>query len=372
MLTADQLLDLPTYVGQVGCTFRFDVVDGATGQNLGTVTPISDSPPSLDHDTDSTISRKVQSFNLGVADSAAINPLTDRIAIVMVLGDRARTEFPLGRYMYADTTGARYSQGVLTSATLFDEMFIVDQKLEAGFNARGQSCDVAMLRLIDGLPIGAVHLDATSQTSTNSWGAGSTRGTALNELATLGGLFKPWFNNRNELRAIRAFEPGAQLPDIDLDDPPRVYRDSIAESDDLLAAPNRYVVVSNNTGGTFTDDGQEADPPPPVVGVYDVPSTAPHSISQRGFVIPDVREIQVTTATAAAIYARTLGRQSDVYQRVELTTAPDPRHDGYDVIRWDGRLWLETGWSMTLRSGGDMRHKLRRAFPPSGEEVVIQ
>lgn len=369
MLSPDELLNLDTYVGQVACSFRFDVVDNL-GVNQGTVTPLADNPPSLEHDTDSTISRRVSSFTLGVADSAAINPLTDRIAITMILGDAARTEYPLGRYMYADTTRARYSQGTLTPSTLFDEMFIVDQALEEGFNALGQPVDVAIRRLLEGLPIGVVLIDAVSQTSVNSWGAGTGRGSALTELATVGGLFKPWFNNLNQLQAIRAFEPGAQVPDIDLDSPPRVFRGSIAESDDLLSAPNRYVVVSNNTGGQMSTDGEDEAPPPPVVGVYDVPSSAPHSIAQRGFIIPTVVERQVTTATAAAVYARTLGRQRDVYQRVQLSTPPDPRHDGYQVIKWDQRLWLETAWSMTLRSGGEMRHTLRRAYPPTNEDVL--
>lgn len=371
MLSSGDLLDLPTYVGQVGCSFRYDLSDGTTGQLLGELTPLKGSVPTLDHDTTSTISRRVQSFTLGAADSDAINPLTDRVTISMVLGDRDRTTYPLGRYMFADVTRARYSQGLLTPATLYDEMFIVDQALEQGFNALGQPVDIAIRRLLDGLPIGDVYVDATSQTSTNSWSSGTARGSVLTELATVGDLFKPWFNNLGQLRAIRSFEPDAsQLADIDLDDPPRVLRESIAESDDLLAAPNRYVVVSNSTGGTMTTDGSEEDAPPPVVGTYDVPSTAPHSIAQRGFVIPQVVEAQVTTATAAAVYARTLGRQRDVYQRVELSTPPDPRHDGYDVVRWNGLLWLETGWSMNLTPGGEMRHKMRRLFPPSGEDVL--
>jgi hypothetical protein len=364
------VLNLPAYIGQVGCSFRFDLVDGATGVQLGTVTPLADSPPTLEHDAESTISRRLQSVVLGVADSAAINPVTDRVEVSMVLGDRDRTVFPLGRYMFADAVRARYSQGTITPATLFDEMFIVDQALEAGFNANGQAADLAIYRLLDGLPIGEIYLDAVTQSSYNSWGAGSSRGTALTELATVGGLFKPWFDNLNRLRGIRAFEPGDRPADIDMDAPPRVLRDSIAESDDLLSAPNRYVVVSNNTGGQFSTDGEELPAPDPVVGVYDVPSSAPHSIAQRGFVLPKVVDAQVVTSTAAAVYARTLGTQRDVYQRVELSTPPDPRHDGWNVVRWDGRLWLETGWSMVLAAGGEMRHKLRRAYPASGEDVL--
>lgn len=370
MLSPDDLLDLPEHIGQVGCSYRFDVVDGTSGVHMGTVTPISDNVPTLEHDTDSTISRRVSPFTLGTADSAAINALRDRIDIVMVLGDTARTEFPLGRYMVSDNPRATYSQGTITPMTLFDEMFIIDQDMERAFSALSQPVDTAIGRLLDGLPIGAIVMDATSQTSGNAWGAGTARGSVLTELATVGGYFKPWFDHRHRLRVRRAFEPGAQVPDINLDTPPRVFRDSIARSDDLLTAPNRYVVVSNNTGGQFSEDGSEQPPPPPVYGVYDVPSSAPHSISQRGFVLPKVVEAQVATSTAAALYARTLGRQRDVYERVELTTPPDPRHDGYDVIQFDGVLWLETAWSLPLEPGGAMRHKLRRAYPTTGEDVL--
>lgn len=368
VLTSAEYLNLPVYVAQRGASFRFDLIDGPSNRQLGELHPLLDSPPSLDHDTEATISRKLQGVTLSVADSREINPLTDRIALTMIIA--GQWEFPLGRYMFSDVTRARYSQGTITAATLVDEMFLVDQPMTAGFNAANQPVDVAIRRLLDGLPIGEIVIDATSQTSSNSWAAGTSRGSVLTELATVGGLFKPWFNHRNELRAIRSFEPGAQVPDIDLDSPARVWRDSIAEADDLLTAPNQFVVVSNNTGGSYSEDGSDKPAPPPVTGVYNVPSSAPHSQAQRGFALPRIVEAQVSTYAAAAIYARTLGQQQDVYRRVELSTPLDPRHDGYQVIRWDGRLWLETGWSMGLTAGGEMRHKLRRAFPPTGEDVI--
>ncbi len=371
MLTADELLNLDAHVGQVSSTFRFDVVDGVTGVRLGQITPLRSSTPTLEHDTDSTISRRLTGVTLGVADSADFNPLRYRVEPVMILGDAGRTEYPLGRYMVSDDTAARHSQGTLTPTTFFDEMFIVDQELEQGFNALGQPVDNAIRRLLDGLPIGDVLIEGTASFSTNSWSAGASRGTVLNELATIGGYFKPWFAHDGRLHIRQAFEPGTRLADINLDAPPRVFRESIAESSDLLTAPNRYKVISNNTGGTLGEEGEELPPPVPVVGVYDIPSSAPHSIAQRGFIIPKVMEAQVTSTSAAALYARTWAVQAATYERAELTTPPDPRHDGYNVVRWDERLWLEVAWSMPLVSGGGMRHKLRRAYPLTSEDVTL-
>jgi hypothetical protein len=346
-------LDLPPYVGQTAATFRFSLIDGRTGHRRGPLTPLRTSTPTLGHDTTSTISRRVNGLTLGGHDAARINPLADRVTIDMVLADRARTVFRLGRYMVADTVDLISTGGTTAPLTLFDEMFIVDQELESGFDAGGQLVDQAVLRLLDGLPIGEVAIDATEQTSINSWSPGTSRAGALNDLATMGGYLKPWFDHTGRLRMMRAFEPAGREPTIDLDASRRVLRGSISRSSELLTAPNRFVVVSNDPGSETA----------PVVGTYDVPSSAPHSIAQRGFVIPKVVEAQLPSQRHATVYARTLGIQQSIYETVELSTPPDPRHDGYDVVRWDGHSWLEIGWDLPLTPGGEMRHKLRRAYP---------
>lgn len=344
------LLDLPAHVGQRVVSFRFDLIDGRSGIQRGELTPLRDTTPSLVHDVTGTIVRKVSGIALGVADAARLEPLTDRVAISMVIGDRS---YPLGRYMVGDATELVTSSGATTPLTLFDEMFIVDQELETGFEARGQLVDQAVLRLLEGLPIGEPLMDSTEQSSASAWSAGTSRAMALRDLSRQGGYFLPWFGHSGRLRLQRAVEPSDQLAKIDLDVTRRVLRESVSVVSDLLTAPNRFVIVSNDPG---SDEK-------PVVGVYDVPASAPHSIAQRGFVVPKTVEAQVRSQAQATLYARTLGIQQAVYQSVELSTPPDPRHDGYDVVRWNGLLWLETGWSMSLTPGGEMRHTLRRAYP---------
>jgi hypothetical protein len=365
-----ELLDLPEYIGQVGATFRFDVVDGRTGVYRGRLSPLRDPVPMLEHDSTATISRKLSNLTLGVRDAQWFKPLTDRVKVTMVLGDPDRTEFPLGRYLVADDSSVLYSQGTLVPLTFYDDMFIIDQELETGFNAGGDPADAAIVRLLEGLPIGVVDVEASSSGPlSNGWGAGSSRGTALSELANLGGYFNPWFNHENRLKVVRAFEPGDRdIPDIDLDSPSRVYRESISFASDLVTAPNRFIVRSNSTGSELGPDGEELPPPPPILGVYDVPSSYPHSIAQRGFVMAQTVEAQVRTQTAAGVYARALGLQRTVYETCTLSTPPDPRHDGYQVIKFDGKRWLEIGWSMPLVSGAAMSHTLRRAYPSTGEE----
>lgn len=352
----DPLLDLVPGVGQRQATFRFELVDGVTGMRLGPLHPLKESPPTLKHDTTRTICRDI-SLDFGVEDTRRIDTIAHRVLVWMV--EPSGREWPLGRYMYVDRTRQRTSGGSTSNTALVDEMFLVDQPTEEGFSPQAESglyatqsvnVGVAIGLLLRGLPI-RYAVEPTDQLTANTWPAGTSRAKILDDLATEGGYFPPWFDHNGVLRVVRAFDPVERVADVDLDDPPRVYADSIAEVDDLLSAPNRFVVVSN------AGDNEQ-----PVVGRYDVPASAPHSIERRGFVVAQVEERQLRDWVQAEAAARALGLAATTYERVELTTPPDPRHDSYTVVQWDGSRWLELSWSMELTEGGAMRHVLRKAY----------
>jgi hypothetical protein len=126
-------------------------------------------------------------------------------------------------------------------------------------------------------------------------------------------------------------------------------------TNDLLDAPNRFIVISN---GAVSASAAAI----PIVGRYDIPSSAPHSIANRGFVIPSVEERQLDTQAQADAAARNLGQRQTIFERTTLSTAPDPRHDGYDVIRWQGENWLELGWSLPMAEGAAMTHTMRKSY----------
>lgn len=343
------LLDLAPYVGQRSATFRFQLVDGPTGENLGEIHPLRSTPATLSHDTTRTIKRDL-SLSLGVADSARINVIRDRVVVSMILGG---VEYPLGRFLFADDTGNKKSSGTLRTEKLIDEMFVIDQKMERGFTALG-TVDQSIRTLLADVPNLVLSMEASGLESTGSWAAGTSRAKVLEDLCTQGGFFSPWFNNAGVLRIIRSFDPASRLPTFDFDAGNSVIRDSIAETSDLLDAPNKFVVISNaSTGSNATVAA---------VGTYTVPNSAPHSIANRGFVIPDVRDIQLTSTNQAQIAAKTIGITNTLFERTQLSTAPDPRHDAYDVIQWDGQKWLELAWTMTLLEGSPMQHVLRKTY----------
>lgn len=342
----DPLLDLDPWVGQRQCTFRFDRINGVTGEVLGQLHPIRGA--SLTHDTTRTIKRQL-SMRLGAFDTANINVISDRILLYMVFPNGA--EYALGTYMFSDESREVFTTGKLGDVTLNDEMFLVDQEITVGIVGTGSALNTIQT-VLNPLPISYI-MEQSPFSAVGSWNIGSGRGSVLEALAIQGDYFSPWFGNDSRMHWIRSFNPAdGRLPDFDFDTHRQVLRAGIVETSDLITAPNKFIVISN----------MATDPSSEVVGVATVPPTAPHSVVNRGFEIPHTEDLQVSDALQAAGVAQNLANRQTIFERVTLSTAPDPRHDSYNVIRWQGSMWLELAWSMSLVEGGAMGHLLRKAY----------
>lgn len=352
----DPVLDLEPWVGQRQASYRFDLSNGVTGEKLGTITPLRDA--TLSHDTSRTIKRQL-SLSLGVVDTAEVNTLTDRVTVFMTFPSGA--EYPLGRFMFSDASRqvssagipAPHTAGGLGNMTLNDEMFMVDQEIEKGINGAGKNVANLIKQLLESFSL-TLEIQPTPFLSGSAWSAGTTRGSILETLSITGDYFSPWFGNDGAFHCIRIFDPFGLIPDFDFDTNNKVIRDPIVETDDLLTAPNVYIVISN--GGS--------DPSTEVVGRSEIPPSAPHSKAQRGFSLPQVLDFQLQDNEQADAVARAVMTRSTVFERVTLTTPPDPRHDSYNIIRWRNDNWLELAWSLTLTPGGAMSHVLRKTYRP--------
>jgi hypothetical protein len=358
----DPLLDLDPWVGQRQASFRFARVNGLTGEVLADITPQRGQPHAevsgyfgqgggaqLSHDTTRTIKRQLN-ISLGVQDMAAMDPVTDRIDVYMTFP--SGVEYPLGRYMFTDFNRQVYSSGELGNTQLVDEMFLVDQQITHGISGVGKSAVVTIKEVLQGLPIN-VEIDPSPYISSDAWSAGVARGQILSALAVAGDYFSPWFGNDKVMHFIRSFDASGRVADLDFDYGNKVARAGILETDNLLTAPNQFVVVSNSSqNGIGTA----------ITASFDVPPNAPNSITRRGFVIASVNDLPVTSAAQALAMARNLSLRDAPYERVGVITAPDPRHDSYQVIQWQGEKWLELAWDMDLIEGGTMSHILRKTY----------
>lgn len=357
----DPLLDLAPYQSQRQATFRFLLYDFVTGQILRELKPYRDATPTLSHDTSRVIMRQISNLFFDKEDTAALNTVGNRMKLQMLFP--GREAYDLGTYMFVDQLRAKSTAGLESTATMVDSMFIVDQQLEKSYQAGTFNSDGSLVsfRQIDQAiadVLLTVPVNYTAEPSAfytiGVWNAGTNRGSVLNDLSVDGDYFAPWFDHKNVMRFIRSFDPSTKIPDFDYDGNKVVNRDSISFTDDLLNAYNRFIVISNgNVSGNNAV---------PVVGTYDVPSSAPHSILNRGFVLPSVVDWQVDTADQAEAIAFNLGQRQTIFERVAFTTIPDPRHDSYNVFRFEGVNWLEISWTLPLIEGGEMQHVGRKAY----------
>lgn len=354
-------LDLTVGIGQRSSTFKFELFNGVTGQLKRVLTPSSTRPPILSHDTTRTIKRQLINLNLGAADTAVIAPATDRLRLSMIVNGET---YPLGVYVFTDFSRSIYSSGELSNGILMDEMIIVDQELEHGFSPTlitsftGSVASVSLAQdaittLLSTVPVD-VSIEPSPYYTIGSWTAGTHRGSVIESLAIDGDYFSPWFTNDGIMKFIRVFNPADVPPKFDFDAGNAVFLEDISEDDDILVAPNRYIVISN--GGTAAAGSG------PAVGRYDVPDAAPYSILNRGFVIPQTHTLQLMDASQAKAVARNIAERNTVFERTVLSTAIDPRFDAYDVTRWRGENWLELAWSFTCLEGSPMRHVLRKTY----------
>ena len=348
---ATQTLDGSAWVGQRSTSWRFDLVDAVTGYRRA-IKPIISGNAGIRHDTRSTIKRTISGLTLSAEDTSVFSSVSSRLEPFFLVGDE---EFQVGRYVPSDWARFPLSSGTTSFASFYDEGFIVDQQITNAFGANSPNGEVVssmISRFLDGYPV-SYYVEGVipEYVSLGSWSAGTRGGFIIDQLALDGDYQAPWFDNSSILQFKRAIDPNHALPAFDFD-AGQVIQASIVESDNLIDAPNRYVVVGNGASALNQ----------PVVGLADVASSAPHSIANRGFVVPEVLNRQVVSAGQAGAIALNLARNQTLVEQVELETPPDPRHDGYDVIMWQGRRWVEMAWNLPFAATSMMSHTLRRVY----------
>jgi hypothetical protein len=237
-----------------------------------------------------------------------------------------------------------------------DQTIILDQDITSSFGlAAGDSIRDAILQQFEAALVPSYVVDPEIVTTIAEpilWPIGTKRLKIVNELAAMAGAFSVYFDNDGTGRVTL-------IPDLSVAPVEHTYLSggrmiagSMVESDDLLAAPNRFQVIDSSAEAT------------PVVGVYDVPPSAPHSFANRGFYVVETIQEQgledATQATARA-YAAYVESQGG-YQWVQFSSSPDPRHDTFDIVDYLGTRYREQGWSLPLEEGSEMTHDLRRVY----------
>lgn len=341
-------------------TVRFDLLD-ATNAKIGTLDIAREQPPSITNDVNRRIIRTLDNIEISASDLSQINTVTERVRPWWILGDGGTGyEFSLGIFLWGDASRTPRSYGTGQHGSLVDQCLILDQPLPQSVSyPAGTNIATALTEQAGLGGIISLSIDATTRTvsAPATWAAGrDTRLKVMQDLCAMAGFLQPYFDNNGVLICRAAPNLATAIPDFSYGrgtgTTGRVIDATVVASNDLLTAPNRYEVI--DTSATTS----------PLVGLFDVPASAPHSFANRGFYVVSVIELQglADQASADAAAAAAYAQDSSTFSWLAFHATPDPRHDTFNVIAFDSVNYREQSWRLPLSAGADHEHDCRGIY----------
>lgn len=353
-VTAADILD--GRVRQRAETVRWDLLD-VNLQKIGELHPVK-TPASIDANTESTYARALRNLALIPSEAAEIDTFASRIKPWWVLetGD----EYPMGVFMFQGRDRQLRTWGGLTVfQQLMDQTFILAQGRRSTYGVTAGTLASDHLRTLAAeagiTDLTGIENSSITVAAPRAWPTGTTRYEMMRQLCELLAFYPPYFDNDGKLIC-------RSVPNLDLATPDHVYRlgdesrivaDSGTESDDAWTSYNVFPVVDTAAGAT------------PIEATYEIPSDAPNSVLHRGFEVvappiaaPGVASVEQAEAIGKAAYAQSPG----AYRWVEFDATPDPRHDLFAIVEFDGVNYREPAWNLTCAPGGPHHHSLRRVW----------
>jgi hypothetical protein len=185
-----------------------------------------------------------------------------------------------------------------------------------------------------------------------TWPPGTSGYKIVEELGAAAGFLPPYFDAFGVLVCRPIPDLSQTLPAFSYGIGTTMVEGSVVESDNVLIAPNRYIVTGTGANNS------------PATGFYDIPDASPNSIAQRGEIIADYAQLQTVTTSEGAIAAAYQRYVTDdrTFTKVEFDAIPDPRHDTLDVVAYEGLVHLEEEWRLRCEAGAMQHHLLRRTY----------
>jgi hypothetical protein len=350
MTVRNRLLDMEDpAIGGWQSTVRFDLLDQDC-QWIGTLETLT--ADTVTNRTGAGVNRTLSGVTLEEGEFRSINPYVDRVRPTYVLEDG--TEWPLGAFMFVDAPVERSSFRNRIPVTLEDQGAVLQYPTTSSLSVGVYGSIMAAIDEV----LDAVHIQARSFLPPTTekvwdpvtWPFNTPRRQIIDELAALAGFLPLWFDNHGFAQLTTPPDVVQRAPDhvYELGATSRVKSQSIVQNDNLLVAPNVYVV---SAAGLTQGE---------VFGKAYVDPWLPWSVENRGFEVPDIYQAQgVGSTVQAQMMAEARAAMDAVaFKQVTFEAVADPRHDTYDVVQFDGFVYREVGWSLKLRPGGTMSHQL--------------
>lgn len=354
------LLDLSDLsIGQVQSDVRFDVVDAGTLDPIGTLQTLAAARVSFNGDA--AVKRSMSGVQIAENVLRDLNPFRDLVRPWWVLGDGS--EYPLGCFTFGDLP-RHISDGMPTlDASMMDQGAWFQAQTGRAFSLGPKGLIINLVNeVLDyyGIPYTArliPHSLDTQALDPIGYPATSTANQILGRCAQLLGCLPPYFDNVG--RFVMRQPPDPAYVDADVTytlTDSRIVAGSIVQNDNLLDAPNLYRVIGSGPASAAIYGEAEVDP------------DLPYSIANRGRVVAETIEVQGISSTQQATnIAAANAAASGGYESWEFDAAPDPRHDGFNLVAVESAILRELSWDLTLAPGGPHHHVLTAGgFPAAG------
>lgn len=333
--------------------FRLDLLD-LTGAVIGTLPYDVERAPTVSWEATGRLQRTLSGLVLPAGTYGDLDVVSMQVRPVMTLQNGS--EYLLGVFRWSDDQELQRSWGTDRATSMVDRSTILDQQLTravalpVGWNPVTMAINLAQ----EVLPPEQIEWTGTAfvVSAPMSWPIGASRLQVMSELLAQAGYLPPYFDRRGVCQLRPAPDPFTVTDPVQWPLGYPVVAGSRTRTNTLLDTPNVWVVHdSSGQGGG-------------IVGRYQVPDAAEHSIARRGYPVPEVVSVSGLASQAAAdaqAYARAVA-DGRAFAFQQFTSPADPRHDAWTVVEFRGVRWLETAWKLLLRNGGLMPHTLRRVY----------
>lgn len=295
---------------------------------------------------------------LQMLDNPDIDWLADRVKPWVTLnGD----EHPQGVFLLSSPR-RRWSSGVvLREVEAYDQgMVLRDDKVEDRYTiAAGVNYIAEVDTLLASAGIAETNLTPTDKTlpTGREWDPGTSKGRIIGDLLAAINYRSLYFDAGGIAVAEPYVSPSEAAPrHLYATDDASLILPEAEEELDLFEVANKWVLYTS-----------EPDLLPLTASYTNTNPNSPTSTVRRGRTIVDFRQVEAADqATLDARVQRLASEASQVYTAVDFDTGIVADHGDADVIDFihDGlgisARYVEHTWSMQLKAGAEMRHRIRR------------
>ena len=198
----------------------------------------------------------------------------------------------------------------------------------------------------------------TLATDREDWEIGTSRLEIINALLDEINFYPLYFDLNGYARLTQKTTPGAENINITYraDEASILYPDCASELD-IFDAPNVFLVLLSNS----EQDAMIA------TSTNDSPASALSTIRRGREIVSITKVDNIASEAALQEYADNLRNASLLStETIEFYTGLNPLHSVHDIIAlhhpMQEGIYLETGWSVTLKAGEQMKHTARRSI----------